>query len=146
MLNPYCNNNITLDNCYNCFPNSSVCVECIQGFELLSGNCQNCLLGYFLNGSICSPCGINCQNCSNNLNCTNCLLGWALNGTICNICASGYIHNGSNCVHSIPNCVVHYFLGNLTACSGCIDGYSYNAIAYACCSHGTMICNSNGTS
>ncbi len=67
--------------------------------------------------------------------------GWVLNSSICNTCAVTYYYNGSVCLSCINNCKI---CSNSTNCIECLDGYSYDVIA--CCSHGTLDCNSNGSS
>ncbi len=109
---------------------------------MLSGRCNNCSNGYYPAGPICVFCGINCLNCFNTTHCSACLPGWKLTSGSCTTCDVGFFGSTSQCLvcpNNCKNCT------NSTNCIQCMDGYSFynNNI---CCSHGTSICNPDGSS
>ncbi len=85
-------------NCTNCQQNHMVCVQCASGYGLTASatcvlcnssasycfncsvynilQCTSCPITRFLNGTVCSSCIANCNNCTNNATCTICQDGY----------------------------------------------------------------------
>ncbi len=79
--------NIWRHTCYNtvckrCNPtNTSICIDCYNTtisdyyiYDTLLQSCRrDCLTGYFMSGTTCSPCATSCVECANvSINCTSC--------------------------------------------------------------------------
>ncbi|KAL4494135.1 hypothetical protein ABPG72_016091 [Tetrahymena utriculariae] len=76
------------------------CVQnfCIKCSTQLTGGCQQCDIGYYLNNSICTQCLPDCQECQNGSQCTVCKGGRILNSSKICVCPSKQYWNGSNCI------------------------------------------------
>ncbi|EAS03999.2 EGF-like domain protein (macronuclear) [Tetrahymena thermophila SB210] len=51
---------------------TSSCIQCYSGYQLVSSQCSNCPLGYFYDTSNCIRCNFNCSSCSSLSQCITC--------------------------------------------------------------------------
>lgn len=106
--------------------------SCVGACEDDSGECSNCATVTFKNGAECTPCGANCDVCTNNSSCDQCKSGFhgsdcqacipncsqCSDGATCDVCKPNFF--GPDCVQCIANCDV---CTNGTTCDVCNDKF-----------------------
>jgi len=118
---------------------SGVCIQCnIQNClscGLNNGNvvCMTCASRYSANGNSCTQCLYPCATCTTNQGPNNC--------ATCSTPSyfTTALSNGTCVSNLIPNCV-NYNTSNITLCSSCNTGYTYNSTTNACDSNCPQFC------
>jgi hypothetical protein len=62
---------------YTCVPCPASCSYCING------GCSSCQPGYFISGNECLQCISPCKNCYSSTTCQDCIVGYTLSGSTC---------------------------------------------------------------
>lgn len=104
--------------CATCDPTATTkCLTCITGALLntLNSSCA-CTTGYFVNGSICSPCPAKCATCASSTTCTVCSDATRDPNNNCS-CLRGFYDAGvAQCAPCSPSC---YSCNNSQTCIQC---------------------------
>ena len=133
------NSAFTCVSCKNTFylNSSNVCSQCPSGCDVCSSAtvCNTCSMGYFMNGSSCSPC-----NFTNETGCSAC----GSDGITCSACSSGFYLNGSS-TPSCAACTSNCLSCNSSGCSACNNGFymtAANTCVKSCPTDNSVIANS----
>ncbi len=123
--------------CKRCNPtNKSICIDCYNTtisefyiFDTSLNTCtRDCLSGYFMSGTTCSPCASSCMECANiSTNCTSCnplqsLFLDTVYMKCVTTCANGYYKNTQiqSCLPCSSPCL--YCIDSPTKCTYCSVG------------------------
>ena len=103
-------------NCTQCNVNSS-CARCNVSN---TAQCYSCMMGWYLNGSVCDKCNSSCASCLSSSMCTTCASGYVAvqSGGVSGNMASGLL----NCTLCQSPCVT--CIGSSSTCTSCESGFS----------------------
>lgn len=110
----------------------NICEFCSSGCSSCSNSsiCLTCFNNYFLNNSICLPCGVpNCNTCTKSNTCSTCSVNYIRNvkGTTCLACSTGC----SLCTTPIncKLCSLGYYISNgvCISCSNNCESFTSKA-------------------